>query len=119
MTPVFQTITNHCPAEGRYGNCVQASIASIFDLPLEAVPHFSEGNDLPAPDGGYEENKRINAWLKDRGFTLVEIGFTAESLKDWQDVFDRTGATFYHTMCGISIRGFGHMTVGKKWSNSA
>lgn len=113
MTPIYQDITNHCPAEGRYGNCVQASIASILDLPLSSVPHFSEGNDLPAPDGGYEESRRINRWLKNRGLVMVEIGFSADSLKDWQAVFDRTGAEFYHLMCGVSSRGFNHMTVGK------
>ena len=37
MTKVFQTIID----QGN-GNCMQAAIASLFDLPLEQVPHFPE-----------------------------------------------------------------------------
>lgn len=37
MTPVFQTIVD--PGKG---NCMQAAIASLFDLKLEEVPNFVE-----------------------------------------------------------------------------
>jgi hypothetical protein len=37
MTPVFQTIIS-----GTEGNCMQAAIASLIDLPLEEVPNFKE-----------------------------------------------------------------------------
>lgn len=39
MIPHTQTIFADDP-EGVYGNCVQAAIASLLDLPLKAVPHF-------------------------------------------------------------------------------
>jgi len=37
MQPIYQTI--HEPLNG---NCFQACVASIFELPLDAVPHFME-----------------------------------------------------------------------------
>ena len=37
MTPVYQTILDK-----GHGNCMQATIASIFDLPLDEVPNFIE-----------------------------------------------------------------------------
>lgn len=35
MTPVYQTVV-----DVNKGNCMQAAFASLFDLPLESVPHF-------------------------------------------------------------------------------
>jgi hypothetical protein len=39
MRPVTQTIFHDDP-DGRPGNCLQACIASLLDLPLDDVPHF-------------------------------------------------------------------------------
>jgi len=36
MNKVYQTIVDR-----RHGNCTQAAIASLFELPLEAVPNFN------------------------------------------------------------------------------
>lgn len=111
MTPVFQTITDHNPEEGRYGNCTQASIASILDLPLDSVPHFCIG--LPqGTDGGLEESRRINNWLRPRGLALFELAYTADSLEAWEADWKARGICFYHLLSGISVRGFGHCTVG-------
>ena len=40
MTPVYQTIIGRGDGNGPLGNCMQAVIASLLDLPLEEVPHF-------------------------------------------------------------------------------
>ena len=39
MTPEICTV-KHDPANGTYGDCVRACVASILDLDSEAVPHF-------------------------------------------------------------------------------
>jgi hypothetical protein len=44
MIPVKQTIYED---PNRMGNCLQACIASLFELPLNAVPHFVESPDFP------------------------------------------------------------------------
>ena len=36
MTPIFQT-----DRTATSGNCLQASLASVLEVPLESVPHFS------------------------------------------------------------------------------
>lgn len=41
MTEVTQTILLNDPS-GRPGNCLQAAVASLLDLELDAVPHFAE-----------------------------------------------------------------------------
>lgn len=41
MTPIDQTIFS-TPEDKVKGNCLQAALASIFELPLEKVPHFAE-----------------------------------------------------------------------------
>lgn len=111
MTPVFQTIADHNPSEGRYGNCTQASVASILDLPLDEVPHFCVG--LPqGTDGGIEESRRINEWLKTKGLALFELAYAADSLEAWREDWDRRDIQFYHLLSGISPRGFCHCTVG-------
>lgn len=50
MTPVDQTIL-HDPQTGAIGNCMQAAIASLLDLPLDAVPHFAALSEEPAEVG--------------------------------------------------------------------
>ncbi|MGV9427078.1 hypothetical protein ACWDO7_22680 [Streptomyces sp. NPDC003656] len=39
-----QTILHDDPS-GRPGNCLQATVASLLDLPLDEVPHFAEHDD--------------------------------------------------------------------------
>lgn len=111
MIPVFQTITDHNPAEGRYGNCTQASVASLLNLPLNEVPHFCV--ELPqGTDGGIEESRRINEWLRTRGLALFELCYAADSLAAWEEDWRKRGIRFYHLLSGISPRGFCHCTVG-------
>lgn len=44
MQPVTQSIL-HGDASGRPGNCLQAAVASLLDVPLDDVPHFIEHDD--------------------------------------------------------------------------
>jgi hypothetical protein len=41
MTPIKQTILSN-PDTGTRGNCFQACLASLLDLPIEKVPDFHE-----------------------------------------------------------------------------
>lgn len=75
MTPVFQT--QFVATHGK-GNCIQAAIASMLDLPLEAVPAF---RDLPAQD----VESAIDAFLHGRGLRRISAVFTGAF--SWGDVF--------------------------------
>ncbi len=67
MKPVEQTIM-HDQEKGVIGNCFQACIASLLEIPLEEVPHFVEGNQ-----DAYFWRKELNVWLAPRGLSFVEI----------------------------------------------
>lgn len=96
MIPLFQkqTIINHNPAEGVYGDCFRASIASLLCLPINEVPHFCDGVDKD--DTAWFD--RVNSWLGARGLAYVE--FTGG--EGWEDTFRRLDC--YHTIAGPSPR---------------
>ena len=61
MKPVQQTIY-----DGEHGNCHAACVASIFELPLHAVPNFQqEGNDF--------FHDRLIAYFKPRGWAVLTL----------------------------------------------
>ncbi|MFC8676692.1 hypothetical protein ACFUEN_28905 [Streptomyces griseorubiginosus] len=63
MRPVTQTILHDDP-DGRPGNCLQAAVASLLELPLWAVPHFVAGGD--------DWLERMVAFCQAHGFTLYQ-----------------------------------------------
>lgn len=92
MTPVDQT-SFFDPATGTHGNCVQAAVATLLDLPLDDVPDLIQG----ATSGG-DQDRRLRRWLRDRGLELVMLG------GHWS--LD----TFY-LASGPAARGVHHMVV--------
>jgi len=90
MKPVYQTTF------GDNGNCVSAALASILDLPISAVPTFSQGERRAA---------EIDAFLAPYGYTWLR----ASTGPDWRDHVPDV----YHTMSGTSPRGRHHMVVGR------
>lgn len=80
------------------GNCLQAALASILELPLDQVPHFC---DVNAHGLGYDWYAEMNAWLEQR-FGLMVV-YIHES--EWKP-------TGFHLLSGTSPRGSQHETVG-------
>ncbi len=99
MTPVKQSELHDAVT---VGNCFQACIASLRDLPLSAVPHFC--NDFARDQQRFPWN--MHEWLGERG--LVYIEFTVEEA--------RTASSNWwghHLICGQSPRGkFLHSVIG-------
>lgn len=60
MKPVFQT-----DLTAATGNCLQAALASLLELPLEQVPHLGA-----LPDGA-DWGKALTDWLYPLGISLV------------------------------------------------
>lgn len=60
MTPVYQT--EFAPPKG---NCFQACIASLLDLPLEDVPHFID------MEKRLLDLQRMNEWMLERGLWVT------------------------------------------------
>ncbi len=90
MKPIYQTIFG-----GKEGNCMQAAIASILEIPLENVPHFM----LYAEDEWWN---RFEEWAGQ--FGLQPIGIDPGG--DWKP-------RGWHLIIGGSPRGeFDHCVVG-------
>jgi hypothetical protein len=93
MIPVYQTIFGN-----KNGNCVQACVASILELPLSDVPHFLEYNDWW---------EALNWFLGCRGMYAVDLMI---------NVHKRAGFVCrgYHLINGPNTRnGVLHAVVGK------
>lgn len=69
MTPVRQTIIGNVGQKTMPGNCLQACVASVLDLPLEAVPHFV-GDDW-ATAGELHWWSEWRRWTAARGLSLT------------------------------------------------
>lgn len=97
MKPVYQTKFG----EGE-GNCLPACIASIFELPLEVIPHFCK-------IGGDDWQKELNKFLEPYHLYHIEMDIREKENEGFKDVVKG-----YHLINGKSPRGdFYHSIVGK------
>lgn len=67
MTPVMSTI-RHDPNAGTWGDCHRAAVATVLDLPLDAVPHFWEGGPDPV-----EFKRREREFLASKGLVGIDL----------------------------------------------
>lgn len=100
MKPVMQTFFRD--EHGEPGNCVQASVASLLELPLEAVPHFFAGKD----ETNYHEGwVMFTDWFEALGIYPREI-----QVKD-EGHGPHPAWTWHHLASGKSPRGIDHMVI--------
>jgi hypothetical protein len=92
MKPVDQTIF------GEKGDCFEACLASILEIPLEVIPVFKESDWF----------RRTNEWLAKRGLFYVEVRFDEDGLDLMQKFMG------YHLICGVAERGLHHAVIGYK-----
>jgi len=98
VIPIFQTELGRGPAfDEPHGNCLQAAIASLLELPMAQVPHAV----LLADDVWWES---LQAWSR-RTIGMDLVAFPACDLTRWTP-------ESYHLITGKSPRGVEHATVG-------
>lgn len=73
MTPEMCRVRHEPPRS--YGDCLRACIATVMDLPSEAVPHFADGGV-----SGVEARSACRAWLNGHGLTVSAFGMPDEPL---------------------------------------
>lgn len=95
MIPVKQTIV-HDIANGVYGNCFSACLASLLELHIDQVPHFT----AHIPKGQREWTDLVNAWLRRRDLAYFEVEASRFDL--WVPVLEGIG---YYVLTGPSPRG--------------
>lgn len=112
MTPHLQTITaertDGHSAAGLPGNCMQAAVASLLDVPLEDVPHFGVYVDWWSA---------MRRWLRDRqgmDWCYVPFPVTPTQADWWAEYVDFGRQNGWHVLLsGPSPRGpFHHTVVG-------
>lgn len=93
----------HVPELGQIGDCFRTCIACFLNLDPEDVPNFVEidfhNDDLkisPNMEAAYQ------AWLKDRGLTLIDIVFREDNLQ-----------AVLNSMAGLNGEDFCYMVGGK------
>lgn len=66
MIPVMQTVVGDGQDGRPNGDCLRACVASIFELPIEEVPHFV---DINPPSGWLTA---LQEWLRPFGLALMD-----------------------------------------------
>jgi hypothetical protein len=94
VIPVTQTIPYEAGSVVN-GNCLQAAVASIYELPIEAVPHFLQF--------GEQWGEALQMYVRSTGHELLKLGD------------EPTGGEVVMAF-GRSPRGVGHAVV---WQDGA
>lgn len=95
----------HCPAEGRWGDCHRAAVASALDLALDDVPHFGDGG----ADAGLFRQREVE-WFEAQGLTPLQVPFQGDLEGILQTVGSLNPGVCY-LLGGNSKIGAGHTVV--------
>lgn len=102
MKPVDQQHL-HKPAEGSFGDCMRAVVATMLELPAEAVPHFLADGNLDS----FEFHRRVNAFLRPRNLAYLPVADLTDFLEEWgikglhHDASGDTERGTYHACAAI------------------
>jgi len=102
MTPVKQTIESNKQLKIK-GNCLQACVASLLDLPLEQVPHFVS----------FSDDEWVNIFLD----FIYAKGYICEGYAPFSEINNeslKSGVDDFFIVTGQSPRGIKHAVIYKK-----
>lgn len=107
MKPIYQTRygKRELDSDPPAGNCFQAALASLFELPLEEVPDFCNIYSIET-DEWYKEYIK---WLNSKGFSSVTVLIDSEN--DFKDDLEYKGCILLVT--GINKDGINHCVIYK------
>ena len=103
MIPVFQQ-HSHIPAIGEYGDCFSACLASILELDIDDVPHFTKYN---LSDDDFWS--LVKKWIIRQGYSFLHIPFDG----DPRQFFGDSNPNIYYILCGCNEDGIPHSIVCK------
>lgn len=109
MTPVTQTMfwDPEAPPEKQRGNCLTAVVASLLDLPIEAVPNFVQNH--VDTDGDQDWWQCLHTFVREQGHQLYYLRpiETPSAPSADQCAFPDPEPGEFYTVSGISPRGGG------------
>jgi hypothetical protein len=94
----------HDPENGKYGDCMRACLATIFDAPIESIPHRNE--DIT----GEEQDKMFNEWLARYGVCLQPMSVDGDYFAYMKELGVKT---IIHLIYGYTERGTYHAVVAE------
>ena len=105
MTPQKQRF-RHNPPE-TFGDCASACLASLLDMPIEDVPHFSKLFWEDRDGWGKAEKE----FLASKGLRKAQFGYSSE-LKDVLLYMKEANPDMYYILLGTSKNGTHHDVIG-------
>lgn len=105
MIPVRQTIFGVDLENRVFGNCHQACVASLLELPLDEVPHFYYDND------GIAGERRVAEFLDGLGLAQASIPFHTDDLNALLVQMETWAPGIEYILGGMSPRGHNHSVV--------
>lgn len=107
MIPHICTI-KHDPENGKFGDCLRASVASILDIEnVNDVPHFY--HDGCEPETGDE---RFRAWLLSRGLAPFVLFFDGVIPRDEiMQCMAVTNTDINYLLFGLNADGVDHVVI--------
>lgn len=106
MKKIYQTIVD----KGK-GNCMQATIASILELPLKEVPNFIEYDGKPGTSSHHELNKFLNTKGYDYCYVNRNRHDSTDFLRKIAKFDGGINGFFYAVVPSQSFEGCGHAVV--------
>lgn len=106
MQPVKQQF-KHDPANGIYGDCHRAAIATALGLPLAVVPHFGHGD--PPPEEFFAREAAFLACYGLRSVQLPVDGLIR--LDETIAMVERLNGDVVYLLGGMSSTGVNHTVV--------
>jgi hypothetical protein len=107
-----QQLIEHCPEDGRWGDCQRTCVAAILGLDAGDVPHFCDAPHYPQ---GHPEHwqSRQDRWLARYGLATMSVayagdGATFEQVMEWTS---RQSPTVPMIVAGTSKLGANHVVV--------
>lgn len=105
MTPV-NCQTTHDPDADSTGDCYRACLASLLDLPAEAVPHFYAAGVSPEAAAAHSDR-----WLAERGLVTFQILYPEATIVDLLDDMDYLNEGKLYMLTGTSSFGNHHVVI--------
>lgn len=107
-------LTHHDPANGLYGDCFRACVASILELPTEAVPHVMAGCDEVGEEAARPAWERLDEFLCTLTPPLAAFGIRISDAEQFRTIVEglQDNVTAHYILGGFSERGCHHAVVG-------
>lgn len=94
----YSQLVLHDPANGVYGDCFRASLASILSIDPRNVPHFLEGG----PESKWY--KECNAWLERYDLFFMAYDIRGDAGRGYREFYEQSRLCVYHIISGASPR---------------